>query len=119
MIEDVQHIADYFEDLISILLDCSYNVTNDCSLEMLPHYHNPSYKPTKFKSQMSHYLKYFRFSNRTQIEVRHDLTMDEFFQDDENIAPEDALKLEEMPIQFRRNSKPKKTNKDRFQQELK
>ena len=50
---------------------------------MLPHYHVPYKKTKQFRNQMSHHLRYFRFSNRTHIEMNEDLQMDQFFKEEE------------------------------------
>jgi hypothetical protein len=46
---------------------------------MLPHYAVPYKNTSKFKNQMAHHLRFFRFSNRTHIEKNEDLSFDEFF----------------------------------------
>jgi hypothetical protein len=45
-------------------------------LGMLPHYVEPWKKPQKFKQQLSHHLKYFRFSHKTEISTQSDLTLE-------------------------------------------
>ena len=53
---------------------------------------------------MSHHLRYFRFSNRTHIELKEDLKMEEFFAERSNEeTSEDALRIAG-PIRMRNNS---------------
>lgn len=105
IIEDVPHIADYFEDLVQVLMDLSYNVNDDGALKMLPHYAEPFKKSKKFKDQMSHHLKYFRFSNRTHIEMKHDLTEDEFFSNEYSYDNQEGVDL--LESELRAKSRPK------------
>ena len=51
-------------------------------LGMLPHYVEPWKKPQKFKEQLSHHLKYFRYSHKTEISTQSNLTLEEFFNPD-------------------------------------
>lgn len=49
---------------------------------------------------MSHHIRYFRFSNRTQINVNEDLQLEDFF--DEDLIEDENLLLEEGPPRPRR-----------------
>jgi len=79
VIQNCEPLANYFDDLISILTDVSFNIDDNGNLEMLPYYAVPYKQSKKFKNQMSHHLRYFRFSNRTQIGVDEDLDINDFF----------------------------------------
>jgi hypothetical protein len=46
---------------------------------MLPNYPEPWKKPSKFKEQLSHHLRYFRFAHKTEISTQSDLQLEEFF----------------------------------------
>jgi hypothetical protein len=46
---------------------------------MMPHFVDPEKKPNKFKEQLKHHLKMFRFSNRTKISTQHDLSEEDYF----------------------------------------
>jgi len=108
IIQDCQPLADYFDDLISILTDVSFNLNDFGDLEMLPRYATPYKETKKFKNQMSHHLRYFRFSNRTHIMKGEDLAMDDFFQGKEEQINEE-VELLEAPIQSREG--PKRTTR--------
>lgn len=79
LIQDCEPLANYFDDLISIVTDVSFNIDDNGDLKMLPFYAIPYKNAKKFKNQMSHHIRYFRFSNRTQIELNEDLQMNDFF----------------------------------------
>jgi CDP-diacylglycerol---glycerol-3-phosphate 3-phosphatidyltransferase len=67
VIQDCEPLADWFDDLISILSDCSYQVSDNGDLAMLPMYPEPLKNNKKFKSQLSHHLRYFRYAHKTNI----------------------------------------------------
>ena len=50
IIQDCQPLADYFDDLISILTDVSFNLNDFGDLEMLPRYATPYKETKKFKN---------------------------------------------------------------------
>ena len=50
VIQDCEPLADYFDDLISILTDVSFNIDQSGSLRMLPFYAVPYQKTKKFKN---------------------------------------------------------------------
>ena len=74
-------LADYFDDLISVIQDLSFSLDARGDLIMLPHFAYPYKETKKFKNQLAHHLRFFRFSNRSHVH-RDDLTMDEFFNPD-------------------------------------
>jgi hypothetical protein len=53
--------------VIDIVNDCSYNVDESGNLRMMPKHAEPYKDPKMFKNEMSHLVKYFRFTHRTQI----------------------------------------------------
>lgn len=53
---------------------------------------------------MAHHLRYFRFSNRTQIEMNEDLSMEDFFKEDDI---EDTLRLPGRPKKSRNSEESK------------
>jgi CDP-diacylglycerol--glycerol-3-phosphate 3-phosphatidyltransferase len=69
IIQDCEPLADWFDDLINVLTDCSLNLTGDGSLKMTNNYPSPDRDAKKFKEQMSHHLRFFRFNHKTNIEV--------------------------------------------------
>ena len=76
-------------------------------LSMLPHYAEPWKKPQKFKQQLSHHLKYFRYSHKTEISTQSNLTLEEFFNPDPLLANQEhhaLLPRQSKPI----NSQSKK-----------
>lgn len=79
VVQDCEPLADYFHDLIQILSDCSYQICDTGELKMLPNYQDSWKKAAKFREQMSHHLKYFRFSHKTEIGTQSNLQLDEFF----------------------------------------
>lgn len=50
VIQNCEPLANYFEDLISILTDVSYNLDDGGDLQMLPHYAVPYKKTKEFKN---------------------------------------------------------------------
>jgi CDP-diacylglycerol---glycerol-3-phosphate 3-phosphatidyltransferase len=50
IIQDCPALADYFDDLISVLTDVSYNIDDSGDLKMLPHYAEPYKQTKKFKN---------------------------------------------------------------------
>lgn len=119
IIQDCEPLADYFQDLISIITDLSFNVAENGGLEMLPHYEVPYRSPKKFKNQMSHHLRFFRFSNRTHIEKQEDLNMEDFFEDhdlDEHDPTEPILELKDDFM--RKQSGPKKSKSTIFEDDI-
>ena len=50
VIQDCPPLADYFDDLISVLTDVSFNINDNGDLEMLPHYAVPYKQTKKFKN---------------------------------------------------------------------
>ena len=50
VIQDCEPLADYFDDLISILSDVSFNIDGMGEMKMLPHYQIPYHRPKKFKN---------------------------------------------------------------------
>lgn len=80
IIQDCEPLADYFDDLISVLGDLSFTLDESGDLKMLPHYAEPYKDAKKYKNQMSHHLRFFRFSNRSYVATDEDeLEMDRFF----------------------------------------
>ena len=69
-------------------------------LGMLPHYVEPWKKPQKFKEQLSHHLKYFRYSHKTEISTQSNLTLEEFFN------PDPLLSSQENHALLPKQSKP-------------
>jgi hypothetical protein len=62
---------------------------------MLPFYATPYKDTKKFRNQMSHHLRYFRFSNRTKIGTNEDLKLEDYFSESSyNEVDEDAVLLE-------------------------
>lgn len=55
---------------------------------------------------MSHHLRYFRFSNRTHIEMNDDLQMEQFFREDDGMDMSDNLRI---PGPIRSRPKPENT----------
>jgi len=49
VIQDCEPLANYFDDLISGLTDCSFNMDDDGELHVLPSYPIPYQNPKKFK----------------------------------------------------------------------
>jgi hypothetical protein len=47
---------------------------------MLPNYPVPYKDSKKFKTALSHHLRYFRFSHKTNIQAGDDLTAEKFFE---------------------------------------
>jgi len=90
ILHDCQHVGDYFEDLLQILTDCSYCLNDDGELAVPPFYPHPFKSPKKFKNQLNHHLKFFRFSNRSNIEKTQDLQIDDFFEDQAASGPDGA-----------------------------
>ena len=83
VIQDCEPLADWFDDLISVLTDCSLNLTENGFLKMLENFASPEKDAKAFKEQMSHHLRFFRFNHKTNVEVaagqESSLTIDEFF----------------------------------------
>ena len=50
IISNCTPLANYFSDLISILIDVSFNVDDNGFLKMLPFYADPSKNPKEFKN---------------------------------------------------------------------
>ena len=50
IIQDCPPLADYFEDLLQVLSDVSFNIDDHGDLVMLPHYAIPYKSPNKFKN---------------------------------------------------------------------
>ena len=73
VIQDCEPLADYFDDLIQVMTDCSFNVDNNGDLRMLPTYPEPYKEPKKFRNQMQHHIKYFRYNHKTEIPAGDDL----------------------------------------------
>jgi len=46
---------------------------------MAPSYPQPWKNPKKFKDQLTHHIKYFRFSHKTEISTQSDLNLEQFF----------------------------------------
>lgn len=85
VIQDCEPLADYFDDLIHIITDCSYNLNDSGFLQMLDNYPSPDKATKKFKQQLSHHIRFFRYNHKTNFEVQSDsepqTTMEEFFSD--------------------------------------
>lgn len=64
-----RELADWVDDLISVVADCSFNMDDSGDLSMLPEYPVPYTNPKKFKNTMAHHLRYFRFTHKTDIET--------------------------------------------------
>ncbi len=79
----------------NVVTDCSFNVNESGNLEMLPQYATPYKDPKKFKNQMQHHLRFFRFNHRTHVPTGQDLSMDEFFAETHSKPKEDLPKIEE------------------------
>lgn len=83
VIQDCEPLADWFDDLINVLTDCSLNLHENGYLRMLNNYPSPEKNTKAFKEQMSHHLRFFRFNHKTNVEVaagqESSLTIDEFF----------------------------------------
>ena len=93
VIQDCEPLADYFDDLISILTDVSFNFDQNGDLNMLPYYAVPYRHTKKFKNQMAHHLRFFRFSNRTHIEKSEELKIEDFFQEYKEQPADEALTI--------------------------
>lgn len=74
-----------------LVTDCSYNVDESGGLQLLPQHADPYKKPKKFKDEMSHQLRFFRFNHRTHIPTGRDLSIDEFFS--EHSPPQEEVPL--------------------------
>lgn len=71
---------------------------------MLPFYQIPYKNAKKYKNQMSHHLRYFRFSNRTHIELKEELQMEQFFAErPDSETSEDSVRIAG-PIRTRADS---------------
>lgn len=79
VIQDCEPLADWFDELIQILADCSYQVQDSGDLRMLPTCPEPIKQTKKFKSHLAHHLRYFRYSHKTNIATGADLSLDAFF----------------------------------------
>ena len=68
VIQDCEPLANYFDDLINILVDHSVILTEQ-GLKPLTSNHTPiAYlEPKRFKESLSHQLRYFRFTHRTKF----------------------------------------------------
>jgi len=64
---------------------------------MLPQYATPYKDPKKFKNQMQHQLRFFRFNHRTHIPTGGELKIEDFFAESASSTPyeEDVKLLEE------------------------
>eukprot|EP00347_Sterkiella_histriomuscorum_P003103 403365574 len=116
VINDCEPLANYFDDLIGILTDCSYNVTENGTLDMLPQYPEPHRKPKDFKNQMSHHLRFLRFQHRTQIPTNEELTIEDFFAEDKpkNKNEEDVVLIDSKSKSrpFKQSSEVDQTNQN-------
>lgn len=77
-----------------VVTDCSFNVNESGDLEMLPQYPNPYKEPKKFKNQMQHHLRFFRFNHRTLVPSGKELTIEDFF------APETTKPVDDDDIKL-------------------
>ena len=70
VIQDCEPLANYFDDLINILVDHSIILTEQ-GLKPLTSNHTPiAYlQPKRFKESLSHQLRYFRFTHRTKFQT--------------------------------------------------
>jgi len=62
---DCEPLANYCDDLLQVLTDCSFNVNDSGDLAMLPNYPIPYKNAKAFKNGLSHHIRYFRFSHKT------------------------------------------------------
>jgi CDP-diacylglycerol---glycerol-3-phosphate 3-phosphatidyltransferase len=69
VIQDCEQLADWFDDLLGILIDCSLQLTENGNLKMQEQYPSPEKNAKAFKEQMSHHLRFFRFNHKTNVEV--------------------------------------------------
>jgi len=76
IIQDCEPLADWFHELIQIVSDCSYQMNDVGDLAMMPNYPEPWKNTSKFKEQLSHHLRYFRFAHKTEISTQSDLQLE-------------------------------------------
>jgi len=79
IIRESPHVANYFDDLLNTLTNNSFHVTNDLGLELQKYYPNPKIKVNEFKNVLSHQIKLFRYSNKTNVHTGQKLTADDYF----------------------------------------
>ena len=68
VIQDCEPLAHYLDDLINFLSDHSLLVNDSGDLTTLSQNKPVAYKQSKtFKNELSHHLRYFRFTHRTKF----------------------------------------------------
>lgn len=77
-----------------VVTDVSFNVNESGNIEMLPQYATPYKDPKKYKNQMQHQLRFFRFNHRTHVPTGGELNIVDFFAEEGPAkANDDDVKL--------------------------
>ncbi|CAI2359828.1 unnamed protein product [Moneuplotes crassus] len=89
IIRQSPRVADYFDDLLNALSNCSYHI---CAGEpKVQKFYPEVSNKNKFKNTLAHHLKLFRWAQKTDIPVGKELECDEFFNGEQQGHPHALL----------------------------